>query len=132
MQFADPCYRYSSIAVTKNFVASPHVDERDRTHQYAVSLGTFQGGELCVDEGVGDNCASVPPTTVAAMAHSHTVVVVDTRNRIARVDGRHVHWVRTFTSGDRYSLIFFDTTEHNPTPIGVAADAEWRPSGGAQ
>jgi hypothetical protein len=35
--------------------------------------------------------------------------VVDTHNRIARVDGRYVHWVRGCGGGDRYSLIFYAT-----------------------
>jgi hypothetical protein len=39
MGWADPSYYYSGIAVTKNFVASPHIDDRDRSFQYAVSLG---------------------------------------------------------------------------------------------
>jgi hypothetical protein len=49
---------------------------------------------------------------------AHRVAVVETRERIARVDGRHVHWVRTFTGGDRYSLIFYDTRP----PPGAAAN----------
>ena len=43
--------------------------------------------------------------------------VVKTRNRIARVDGRHIHWVRSWNGGDRYSLIFYDTTNKFATPV---------------
>ena len=43
-----------------------------------------------------------------AAAHG-TIRVVDTRNRLAEVDGRQVHWVRGFHGGERFSLIFYNT-----------------------
>lgn len=106
MDWADADYYYSGIAVTKNFVASPHIDDRDRTFQYAVSLGNFKGGgELCVEGKHDDN--------------ADYVNVVETKNRIVRVDGRNVHWVRSWDSdsGDRYSLIFYDTTDRHQSDI---------------
>ncbi|OEU20068.1 hypothetical protein FRACYDRAFT_181589 [Fragilariopsis cylindrus CCMP1102] len=118
MDWVDPNYYYSGIAVTKNFVASPHIDDRDQSFQYAVSLGEFNegGGELCVegnnnnnngggDDGDGDGRVDY-------------VNVVETRNRIAKVDGRNVHWVRSWNgTADRYSLIFYDTTDRHQTDI---------------
>ena len=95
MNWADPSFHYSGIAVTKNFVASPHIDEQDKSFQFAVSLGDFHGGELCIEED---------PDSVA---------IIDTRNRIACIDGRFVHWVRNYTDGDRYSLIFYDTSDRH-------------------
>ena len=92
MSWADPQFSYSAVAVTKNFVASPHVDEQDKSFQYAVALGDFQGGELCVQE------------------ETSSFAVVNTRNRIAKIDGRYLHWVRSY-SGERYSLIFYNTCE---------------------
>lgn len=104
MDWVDPDYFYSGIAVTKNFVASPHIDHRDQSFQYAISLGNFEnGGELCVE--------GVDPSGL------HFVNVVDTKDRITRVDGRHVHYVRTWEGGDRYSLIFYDTSDRCSTPI---------------
>lgn len=98
MDWADPDYSYSGIAVTKNFVASPHIDVKDQTYQYAMSLGDFEGGgQLCV-EGWNDKNGD------------DFVNVVDTNKRLAQVDGRQVHWVRTWDEGDRYSLIFYDTS----------------------
>lgn len=97
MDWTDPDYYYSGIAVTRNFVASPHIDEKDQNYQYAVSLGDFTGGgQLCVESQDGDS-----------------VDVVNTVNRIARVDGRRIHWVQTWEEGDRYSLIFYDTRDRN-------------------
>ena len=52
-----------------------------------------------------------------ASLDAEIVNVVTTHNRIARVDGRHVHYVRTWQTGDRYSLIFYDTSDRHPTPI---------------
>lgn len=98
-------FAYSGIAVTKNFRGSPHIDTCDTSPQLATSLGDFEGGELCVDGGAHDGDA---------------LYVVETRGRLAQVDGRYVHWVRTFAGGDRYSLIFYDTTAKAPTPKGKA------------
>merc|ERR1740124_15209 len=111
MNWADPDYYYSGIAVTKNFVGSPHIDDRDQSFQYAVSLGDFSdGGELCV-EGKHN-------TFTHKSRKFDYVNVVETRNRIAKVDGRNIHWVRSWMRGkDRYSLIFYDTTDRHQTDV---------------
>ena len=81
----------TTIAVTKNFVGSPHVDSNDTEPQYALSLGAFtSGGELCVED-----------------EDERTVHLVETRGRLACIDGRYPHWVRAFSGGDRYSVIFY-------------------------
>lgn len=108
LQSTDPAFPWDNLAVTKNFVGSPHIDWRDVSHQYALSLGAFgAGGELCVDagdEGAGGG-----------------VMVVDTRGKVASVDGRFVHWVRGYglEEGDRYSLIYYVCREQNATPRGL-------------
>ena len=86
----DESFDFNGIAVTRNFVGSPHIDRFDTGLQLAVSLGDFTGGELCVEA-----------------AEEDAIEVVDTRGRIAKVDGRKVHWVRAFTGGERFSLIFY-------------------------
>lgn len=92
LQSLDPAFEFSSIAVTKNFVASPHVDMGDKDCQYAIALGDFHsGGELCIEASPMD------------------VVLVDTRNRLAKVDGRYPHWVMPY-EGERFSLIFYRVT----------------------
>lgn len=106
-QLAGSAFTYSGIAVTKNFVGSPHVDTLDTSWQLAVALGDFsEGGELCVD-GVD------------------VLYIINTRGRLSKVDGRHVHWVRGHSGGDRYSIILYDTTAQKPTPKGAPVDVSW-------
>jgi hypothetical protein len=97
-----PAYPCTMVAVTKNFEGSPHTDDRDVTHQLALSVGDWEGGgELCVESEV-----------------LNEVCVVTTRNHIAAVDGRFVHWVRGWGAGDRFSIIYFCTNvaeERAPT-----------------
>jgi hypothetical protein len=42
--WADPEYYFSGIVVTKNFVASPHMDMKHKNNQDAMALGDFEGG----------------------------------------------------------------------------------------
>ena len=66
-----------------------------------MSLGDFSGGgQLCVE------------------SDAQTVTVIDTHNRIAKMDGRFPHWVTGF-EGERYSIIYYQS-EGTPTPKGVA------------
>ena len=88
---AAPGFAYTAIAVTRSFVGSPHIDTFDTAEQLAVALGDFEGGELCVESADGD-----------------AVEVVETRGAVASVDGRRVHWARTFR-GERFSLIWYTT-----------------------
>lgn len=92
ISFMSPGFEYSSVAVTKNLVGSPHVDRNDKTHQFTFSLGDFTGGgELCVE------------------ADASTVCVVNTKERLVAVDGQRPHWVAPY-SGLRYSLVYYRVT----------------------
>ena len=54
LEWADPGFEYDHLAITRNFVGSPHVDGEDKSHQYALALGDYgQGGELCVESEDG-------------------------------------------------------------------------------
>ena len=98
------------MAVTKNFVWSPHCDNKDVAHQYVASFGRWDavGGKLAVEsETPGE------------------VYVVDTRDRVARVDGRHAHWVRGYVpepGSARYSLVFYTTAQEAATERRWAVD----------
>ena len=112
LAFAGGTFEHTAIAVTKNFVGSPHVDVFDRSKQLAVSLGDVSGGELCVDEdpsGIDVDAAG------GEEAPRHCVAVVETLNCVASLDGRHVHWVRRFDGGDRFSVIFYNTEAEQET-----------------
>ena len=86
------------MAITMNFVGSPHVDMNDTGPQYALSLGSFaNGGELCVE---------VDPLTVA---------LVETKGRLAHIDGRFTHWVRDY-EGDRFSVIYYQVEGERVAP----------------
>ena len=66
MRWADPSWAYDHLAITKNFVASPHVDKEDKSYQYAMSLGDFcGGGELC-GGGTGASPAATATRGLAA------------------------------------------------------------------
>ncbi|KNC74297.1 hypothetical protein SARC_13153 [Sphaeroforma arctica JP610] len=100
-----PEYAFTHIAVTKNFVGSPHKDVLDTSFQFAISLGSFtDGGQLCVENTAG-KCEG-----------GTELFVVDTHNKLAKCDGRFIHWVRSYGGGDRYSLIFFTNSVQMSTP----------------
>ena len=90
MQSVDPSFPYDSLAITSGFTSSPHVDKEDQSFQYSMSFGDFSGGgELCVESRDGT-----------------TRYAIDTRERLAKFDGRSVHWVRSF-SGKRFSVVWY-------------------------
>ena len=110
MCWADPSFQYDHLAITKNFVSSPHIDKCDQSYQYAVALGDFSGGgELCV-EGMDGKARWM----------------IDTRGRLAKFDGRSVHWVRGY-QGERYSVVWYvNRAEHGTTQV-FDVDLDWKP-----
>lgn len=106
MMKADPSFPYDSLAITKNFISSAHVDRDDKSFQYAMSFGDFTGGgELCVESRDGA-----------------TRWMIDTRERLAKFDGRSVHWVRGY-DGDRFSVVWYVNREANFTAQRFDVDA---------
>ena len=89
--FAEIC---TEIAVTYGFQGSPHLDKQNCGPFYGFSLGEFpvgQGG-VCVE------CSA------------RVVAVMNTKNRIGRVDGRYPHFVDAYDEeSERYSLIYYET-----------------------
>lgn len=90
--FAETC---TEIAVTYGFIGSPHIDKQNCGPFYGFSLGDFPQGQggICVE------CSC------------RLVAVMDTRNKIGRVDGRYPHWVDNYDvdAAERYSLIYYET-----------------------
>ena len=98
--FLAPDFPYTAVAITRGFVGSPHVDNYDITHQWTLSLGSWEpsgGGRLCVESAPDE------------------VAVIDTRDRGACCDGRFPHWVSPYC-GERYSVVWFATLGQRTAP----------------
>ena len=68
---------------------------------YGFAMGDFPGGQggICVE------------------ASARVVAVMNTKNRLGRVDGRYVHWVDSYDKDcERYSLIYYETGNDYITP----------------
>ena len=110
----DPVYaqKFTALALTKNFIGSPHIDRQNTGPFYGMSLGTFPEGQggVCVENGAFE------------VAH------VNTRNRLGKVDGRFPHWVAPYDeSCDRYSLIYYQTDgAHQPRTTAYFGTPLWK------
>lgn len=111
LQSVDPEYalHFSALAVTRNFRGSPHIDKQNVGPFYGLSLGDFPDGQGCI----------------AVECSARVVALVDTKNKLGKVDGRFPHWVTPYEGTERFSLIFYQTTG-NMQPTGPAIFA--RPS----
>ena len=95
---------YTALAVTHGFQGSPHIDRQNSGPFFGLSLGNF-------DEGTGGICVECSARVVAC---------VNTKNRLAKVDGRNPHWVAPYDpQKERYSLIFYQTVGERE-PVGPA------------
>lgn len=104
-------FRCTSLAVTRNFIGSPHVDSKDTTYQFAMSLGDFIGGELCVESCIKGQEINSNSNNELNSEIGSEVVIIDTHDRIAKVDGRYCHWVKDWKGKERYSVIWFCVDE---------------------
>lgn len=97
--------KYTSLAVTHGFHGSPHIDRQNVGPFYGLSLGNFE-------EGTGGICVECSARIVAC---------VNTKNRLAKVDGRNPHWVDWYDdrNTERHSLIFYQVTGERE-PVGPA------------
>jgi len=104
IQAADPVFasNFSALAVTYGFQGSPHIDKQNTGPFYGLALGDFPDGQggVCVE------------------ASAWVVAQVNTKNRLAKVDGRYPHWVAPYdaTAHERFSLIFYSTWQDYKAP----------------
>ena len=88
---------FTALAVTHNFVGSPHIDKQNITPFYGLALGSFTNGE----------------GGLRVEYDAKTVVEMNTKNRLGRIDGRYPHWVAPWNNENgtlnRYSLIYYQT-----------------------
>jgi hypothetical protein len=103
----DPIFasQYTAVAVTHNFEGSPHIDKQNTGPFYGFAVGDYEDGT----GGIMVECSA------------RVIAKVNTKNRMAKVDGRYPHWVGPYdsTRGDRYSLIYY-RTDGDIEPIGPA------------
>ena len=98
------------LAVTKNVRGSPHVDALDVAAQFVASLGAFTAEEISVEEKEEKDALRGTGGFLCVEASPTRVVCVDTRDAIAAVDGRFVHWVDPAYEGERFSLVWYRRT----------------------
>ena len=117
--------QFDGLAVTKNVRGSPHIDALDVAAQFAASLGTFSNsaapslinGAEDEPKKVTDDEKNTPPETrptrggfLCVESGPCEVVCVDTRDAVAAIDGRFVHWVDPKYEGERFSLVWYKRT----------------------
>ena len=97
--------QYTAVAVTHNFEGSPHIDKQNTGPFYGFAVGDF-------DDGTG---------SIMVECSARVVAKVNTKNCMAKVDGRYPHWVGPYDNNhrDRYSLIYY-RTDGEVEPIGPA------------
>ena len=94
MHSVDPVYasQYTAVAVTHNFVGSPHLDKQNTGPFYGFAVGSFEEGSGCI----------------MVECSARVTAAINTKNRFGKCDGRFPHWVAPY-DGDRYSLIYYRT-----------------------
>jgi hypothetical protein len=96
MASVDPAFasKYTALAVTHGFQGSPHIDRQNVGPFYGMALGDFE-------EGTGE---------IMVECSARVVARVNTKNRLAAVDGRYPHWVGDYDlTKERFSLIYYRT-----------------------
>ena len=87
LYFAD--FEYDSVQITRNFEIKRHIDSKNIGESILVGFGEYTGGETVIEKEDGDE-------------------VVDIRNHLCKFNGsKYYHYVKPFTGGNRYSLVFF-------------------------
>ena len=106
MKGVDPAFAaaFTALAVTSQFVGSPHIDKRNVGPFYGLALGDFADGPA----KTGGICVE---------ASARIVCYVDTANRLGKIDGRNPHWVAPYDAGrERFSLIYYQTAGPREPP----------------
>lgn len=115
---------FDYLTITRGFRGSPHIDHKDTTHQHVMALGDFEGGQLCAEEVASHRGAEAPAGSTSASDGGQAsgsvsggrTLRIDVKNRVARVDGRGVHWVSGW-EGERFSVVFFSMNPAHATPV---------------
>ena len=112
MREVDPAHwdAMTAVAFTRGFRGSPHIDTENVGCFYGLSLGDYGpvGGADDADADAGAEGSARVSGAIAVESGTREVTHVDTRRKMARVEGRNPHWVTPY-AGERYSLIYYRT-----------------------
>jgi len=115
MREVDPAHwdAMTAVAFTRNFRGSPHIDTENVGCFYGLSLGDYGPPPAPAAADAFEGISRVSGA-IAVESGTREVTHVDTRRKLARVEGRNPHWVTPY-AGERYSLIYY-RTEGEPEP----------------
>ena len=99
---------FYAIQANHNYAALPHYDMNNIGHSTIFAIGSYTGGELCIQDGEGfmelDIC--------------YKPILVDAT--------KNLHWVNDVKEGDRYSFVYFVGKQiggKNPSDVGNIYDS---------
>ena len=113
----DPNYadkHCTEIAVTYGFKGSPHIDKQNCGPFYGLCMGTFGNGS----GGGGGG--------IIVESSARTCININTHNKLAKIDGRYVHWVDewdTTTTTNNTNTNTTDTTTNSTSDTSTDIDA---------
>lgn len=110
MREVDPAHwdAMTAVAFTRGFRGSPHIDTENVGCFYGLSLGDYGPVGGAADDDDDAEGSSRVSGAIAVESGTREVTHVDTRRKMARVEGRNPHWVTPY-AGERYSLIYYRT-----------------------
>jgi len=88
----DSEFRFNAITINKNYATAMHTDKFNLGPSFIVALGDFEGG--------GELWA-------------HDIGAADVKCKFLRFDGNIPHCTIPWTSGERYSLVFYTNRAHS-------------------
>jgi hypothetical protein len=88
-------FEFESIYLNHNVVCPRHLDPYNSGESVIFSIGEYEGGELVI-EGYGE------------FNINHTPIKFD--------GGKSYHWNKNIISGNKYSLVFFNTNDRGRVP----------------
>mmetsp|Transcript_82440 Transcript_82440/g.145454 ORF Transcript_82440/g.145454 Transcript_82440/m.145454 type:complete len:523 (+) Transcript_82440:64-1632(+) len=113
----------TSIQLNRNYAAREHVDGNNLGPSWLIALGDFTtGGELFVEDPAGSEVHRLRDdvwsgnTWRLRQGELCRGKSLQAHNCWARFDGRRMHFVREYSGGDRYSLVFFCAARHMTVP----------------
>lgn len=113
---------FTSIQVNMNYAAKLHVDRNNLGTSHIVGLGNYTGGDLWVEDHLGDYEKTLPEDIVRSSQYRQGTTwngrSVNIRNRWFEFDGNKLHCTEPF-QGTRYTLVYFSCDRFAEAPAAV-------------